>query len=139
MQLRCKYLRIDSGITIKDKKTQMTTYIIIIAIVLGVFLLLRQFIYRRRINSSLLPSKALAASTDSVPLTKQQLESLIGRTGIACNYMFPYGKIEIDSHLVEAIAEQMPIQQGDSVRVIRTEGFRVVVIPANISVIPIHQ
>jgi len=60
---------------------------------------------------------------------KERLKGLLGRTGRAKSPMLLSGVITIDGHTVEAISESMPIEVGQTVRVVQIEGHRVVVRP----------
>jgi hypothetical protein len=60
---------------------------------------------------------------------KERLKELLGRTGRAKSPMLLSGVITIDGHTVEAVSESMPIEVGQTVRVVKVEGFQVVVRP----------
>jgi len=57
----------------------------------------------------------------------RELKSLVGRVGRAKSRMLPAGAISIDGKTVDAISEGVPIDPGQSVRVIEVRGNRVVV------------
>ena len=60
---------------------------------------------------------------------KERLKGLLGRTGRAKSPMLLSGVVTIDGHTVEAVSESMPIEVGQTVRVVKVEGLRVVVRP----------
>ena len=60
---------------------------------------------------------------------KERLKGLLGRTGRAKSPMLLSGVITIDGHTVEAVSESMPIEVGQTVRVVKIEGHRVVIRP----------
>jgi membrane-bound ClpP family serine protease len=62
---------------------------------------------------------------------KERLKGLLGRTGRAKSPMLLSGVITIDGHTVEAVSESMPIEVGQTVRVVQVEGHRVVVRPVD--------
>ncbi|MBM3420318.1 MAG: nodulation protein NfeD, partial [Bacteroidetes bacterium] len=47
--------------------------------------------------------------------------SMVGKTGTAHTYLRPSGKIEIESHIYDAISEIGFISKGENVRVTRQE------------------
>jgi membrane-bound ClpP family serine protease len=60
---------------------------------------------------------------------RQLLKSLIGRVGRAKCKMLPGGVVAVDGHSVEAVSEGVPVEMGQSVRVIAVRGNRAVVRP----------
>jgi membrane-bound ClpP family serine protease len=60
---------------------------------------------------------------------KQALKSLIGRTGRAKSKLLLSGVITIDGRTVDAVSESMPVEVGQTVRVVQVRGLRVVVRP----------
>lgn len=116
----------------------MTTWIIIIAVFAAAFFFLIRIIRGSQKKNSPLENPTVILNAENEILSPEALKRLVGRVGIAQSYMIPYGKVKFDSLLVEAIAEQPPIKRGETVRVIRIDGSRVVVIPANISVIAVN-
>ena len=62
---------------------------------------------------------------------KERLKSLIGRTGRAKSKMLLSGVITIDGRTVDAVSESMPVEVGQTVRVVQVRGHRVVVRPVD--------
>lgn len=62
---------------------------------------------------------------------KEQLKGLIGRTGRAKSKMMLSGVIVIDGDTVDAVSESMPVEVGQSVRVVQVQGNLVVVRPVD--------
>lgn len=60
---------------------------------------------------------------------KRLLKSLIGRVGRAKSKMLLSGVITIDGRTVDAVSESLPIEAGQSVRVVQVRGHGVVVRP----------
>lgn len=73
------------------------------------------------------------------PLTPEQLKRLLGRTGRVIGLMIPTGKVDFDGIIADAILEGIAVKPGGLVRAVRVEGQRVVVVPANLKVIPAEQ
>ena len=69
------------------------------------------------------------ASEDVLPddSEKKALKSLIGRVGRAKSKMLLSGVITVDGRTVDAVSESMPIEAGQTVRVVQVRGHRVVV------------
>lgn len=72
------------------------------------------------------------SSAEVLPDTPERrtLRQLVGKLGIAKSVMLPSGAVEIDGQLIDALSEGMPIDPGQSVRVVEVRGNRVVVRPA---------
>ena len=62
---------------------------------------------------------------------KELLKGLIGRTGRAKSKLLLSGVITIDGRTVDAVGESMPIEVGQTVRVVQLRGHRVVVRPVD--------
>jgi len=62
---------------------------------------------------------------------KQWLKGLVGRTGRAKTPMLLSGAVVIDGRSVDAVSESMPIEAGQTVRVIQVRGHGVVVRPVD--------
>jgi membrane-bound ClpP family serine protease len=58
---------------------------------------------------------------------KQLLKSLIGRTGRAKTKMLLSGIVVVDGRHMDAVSEGMPIEVGQTVRIVQVKGNRVVV------------
>ena len=73
------------------------------------------------------------ASEDVLPddSEKKMLKSLIGRVGRAKSKMLLSGVITIDGRTVDAVSESMPIEAGQTVRVVQVRGHGVVVRPVD--------
>ena len=73
------------------------------------------------------------ASEDVLPddPEKEYLKGLIGRTGRAKSKMLLSGVILIDGRTVDAVSESMPIEPGQTVRVVQVRGHGVVVRPVD--------
>jgi membrane-bound serine protease (ClpP class) len=52
---------------------------------------------------------------------------LVGQQGTATTNLMPAGKAEFDGHLVDVIAEGLPIERGQAVVVVKARGNRVLV------------
>jgi membrane-bound ClpP family serine protease len=70
-------------------------------------------------------------SEDVLPNDEERklLKSLIGRVGRAKSKMLLSGVITIDGRTVDAVSESLPIEAGQSVRVVQVRGHGVVVRP----------
>ena len=53
---------------------------------------------------------------------KERLKGLIGRTGRAKSKMLLSGVITIDGRTVDAVSESMPVEVGQTVRVVQVRG-----------------
>ena len=62
---------------------------------------------------------------------KERLKGLIGRLGRAKSKMLLSGVILVDGRTVDAVSESLPIEVGQTVRVVQVRGHRVVVRPAD--------
>lgn len=60
---------------------------------------------------------------------RQKLKQLLGKVGVAKTPMLPAGAIRIEGHTVDAVSQGMPIDAGESVKVIEVRAYRVVVRP----------
>jgi membrane-bound ClpP family serine protease len=60
---------------------------------------------------------------------KEMLKGLVGRTGRAKSKLLLSGVITIDGRTVDAVSESMPVEVGQTVRVVQVRGLRVVVRP----------
>jgi membrane-bound ClpP family serine protease len=61
----------------------------------------------------------------------RQLKSLVGRIGQTKSTMLPSGGVIIDGRTIDAMSEGVPIEAGQTVRVIEVRGTRVVVRPVD--------
>jgi membrane-bound ClpP family serine protease len=61
---------------------------------------------------------------------RRSLRELVGKMGVAKTVMLPSGAVLIENRTIDAISEGMPIEAGQTVRVIEVSGGRVVVRPA---------
>jgi membrane-bound ClpP family serine protease len=62
---------------------------------------------------------------------KERLKGLVGRLGKAKSKLLLSGVITIDGRTVDAVSESMPVEEGQTVRVIQVRGTRVVVRPVD--------
>ena len=62
---------------------------------------------------------------------RRSLRQLVGKVGVAKNVMLPSGAVLVDGMTVDALSEGMPIESGQTVRVVAVRGNRVVVRPAD--------
>jgi membrane-bound ClpP family serine protease len=60
---------------------------------------------------------------------KKRLKSLVGRIGRAKSKLLLSGVITIDGRTIDAVSESMPVEVGQTVRVVQVRGLRVVVRP----------
>jgi len=58
---------------------------------------------------------------------RRELKRLIGKVGQAKTLMMPSGAVVIDGRTIDALSEGLPIEAGQSVRVVEVRGTRVVV------------
>jgi membrane-bound serine protease (ClpP class) len=77
----------------------------------------------------LLPSVPM--SKDVLPDSEDRrvLRGLVGKIGQAKSIMLPSGAVLVEGRTIDAVSEGMPIEAGQSVRVIEVRGNRVVVRP----------
>lgn len=59
-------------------------------------------------------------------------KQLIGVNGIAESDLLPSGSVRIEGHSFESLSDGPPIHRGDSVRVVRIDMGRLVVVPASL-------
>jgi len=73
----------------------------------------------------------LPKSEDVLPDSplRRSLRKLVGRVGVAKSVMLPSGAVLVDGMTVDALSEGVPIEPGQTVRVVAVRGNRVVVRP----------
>ena len=74
-----------------------------------------------------LPPPPDAADLLPDPARRQRARDLVGRRGRAVSELLPWGSVEIDGGLAEAMSESGPIDAGTQVEVIGAQGRAVVV------------
>src|SRR5690606_37313732 len=62
---------------------------------------------------------------------RRRLRQMVGKVGRAKSKMLPSGAVEIEGHVVDAVSQGIPIEIGQSVRVIEVRGNLVVVLPVD--------
>ncbi len=67
---------------------------------------------------------------------KDRLKELVGRTGRAKSKMLLSGVVVVDGRTADAVSESMPIEPGQSVRVVGVRGHGLVVRPVDEPAIP---
>ncbi len=79
------------------------------------------------IGRRLLPS--VPKSQDVLPDSDERrfLRSLVGKVGRAKSQMLPSGAVVVEGRTIDAVSEGMPIDVGQTIRVIAVRGSRVVV------------
>ncbi len=60
-----------------------------------------------------------------------EFSHLVGQQGVATTDLMPSGKADFDGHLVDVIAEGMPIDRGRTIVVVKARGNRVMVRPVD--------
>jgi membrane-bound serine protease (ClpP class) len=77
----------------------------------------------------LLPS--LPTSKDVLPDSEERraLRALVGKIGVAKSTMLPSGPVVVEGRTIDAVSEGMPIEAGQTIRVIEVRGNRAVVRP----------
>jgi len=74
---------------------------------------------------------------DVLPEDEQHhLRDLIGRTGRAKSQMFPGGAVTIDGRTLDAVSEGIPIERGQTVRVMDVQATTLVVRPVEPDEVP---
>jgi membrane-bound serine protease (ClpP class) len=90
-------------------------------------LLLAKFLPKSTVFNRLVLSTATAADRGYV--SNPDFRSLVGKEGIALTTLRPAGTVEIDGQKVDVVADSEYIKNGTKIKVIKTEGMRVVVVP----------
>ncbi|MCJ7554285.1 MAG: nodulation protein NfeD [Ignavibacteriaceae bacterium] len=90
-------------------------------------LILAKFLPKSAIFNKLVLSTATAANRGYV--SNPDFSSLVGKEGIALTTLRPAGTAEIDGQKVDVVSDSEYIKNGTKIKVIKTEGMRVVVIP----------
>lgn len=90
-------------------------------------LLLAKFLPKSTVFNRLVLSTATAADRGYV--SNPDFKSLLGMEGIALTTLRPAGTAEIDGQKVDVVADSEYIKNGTKIKVIKTEGMRVVVVP----------
>lgn len=90
-------------------------------------LLLAKFLPKSTVFNKLVLSTATAADKGFV--SNPDYKSLIGKEGIALTTLRPAGTAEIDGQKYDVVADSEYIKNGTKIKVIKTEGMRVVVVP----------
>jgi len=81
---------------------------------------------RTPLGRRLFLAKARRGSADATPEAGQHKE-LIGKTGTAETSLRPSGAVRIDGKRIIALSEAGTISRGEKVKVVRSEGFNIVV------------
>jgi membrane-bound ClpP family serine protease len=58
---------------------------------------------------------------------RRRLRQLIGRVGLVKSKMLPSGAVQVDDQTIDAVSEGMPLEPGQTVRVIEVRGTQAVV------------
>lgn len=76
---------------------------------------------------------AVPMSKDVLPDSEERraLRALLGKIGVAKSTMLPSGSVVVEGRNIDAVSEGMPIEPGQTVRVIEVRGNRVVVRPVD--------
>lgn len=90
-------------------------------------LLLAKFLPKSSVFNKLVLSTA--TSTDRGFVSNPDYHSLVGKEGIALTTLRPAGTAEIDGQKVDVVADAEYIKNGTRIKVIKSEGMRVVVVP----------
>ncbi len=61
-----------------------------------------------------------------------EFSHLVGQQGVATTNLMPSGKADFDGHLVDVIADGMPIDRGRTIVVVKARGNRVMVRPVDV-------
>ncbi len=77
----------------------------------------------RRLLAALPTSDEVLPDSDE----RRQLRDLVGKVGRASSVMLPSGAVEVEGLTIDAVSEGMPIEAGQTVRVVSVRGTRVVV------------
>lgn len=70
------------------------------------------------------------ATADDVRLTGEHYDEhleLMGKTGVTRSKMIPSGQILIDGKKYDAVSEGLPIEKGDSIKVVAIRMFKIIV------------
>ncbi len=90
-------------------------------------LVLAKFLPKSAIFNKLVLSTASTAKRGYV--SNPDFSSLVGKEGIALTTLRPAGTAEIDGQKVDVVSDSEYIKNGTKIKVIKTEGMRVVVVP----------
>lgn len=90
-------------------------------------LLLAKFLPKSTVFNRLVLSTATSAERGYV--SNPDFKLLVGKEGIALTTLRPAGTAEIDGEKVDVVADSEYIRHGTKIKVIKTEGARVVVMP----------
>lgn len=90
-------------------------------------LLLAKFLPKSTVFNRLVLSTA--TSTERGYISNPDFRSLVGKEGIALTTLRPAGTAEIDGEKVDVVTDSEYIRNGTKIKVIKTEGMRVVVAP----------
>lgn len=90
-------------------------------------LILAKFLPKSAIFNKLVLSTATAANRGYI--SNPDFSSLVGKEGISLTTLRPAGTAEIDGQKVDVVSDSEYIKNGTKIKVIKTEGMRVVVIP----------
>ena len=72
-------------------------------------------------------------STEGFSIKQENHSDLVGKTGIAITDLRPSGKVEIDDNIYDAITDAAFIVQGETIEVIKGEGYSIKVKKAKFS------
>lgn len=90
-------------------------------------LLLAKYLPKSTVFNKLVLSTATAADRGYV--SNPDYKSLVGKEGVALTTLRPAGTAEIDGQKYDVVADSEYIKNGTKIKVIKTEGMRVVVVP----------
>lgn len=72
-------------------------------------------------------------STEGFSIKQENHKNLVGKTGVAITDLRPSGKVEIDDNIYDAITDAAFIVQGETIEVIKGEGYSIKVKKAKFS------
>jgi membrane-bound serine protease (ClpP class) len=102
----------------------MTTGVIVIAVAYALL--------RTLPKGSRLRGVFLQAATDRTAgyISAPERDELIGREGVAATDLHPSGTVMLDDERLDVVSEAGFVAKGSRVRIVRAEGYRLVVVPA---------
>jgi len=118
-------------ITTARTPTDVLVMVIILLLLMGIVLA----ITLRSAKKGLIAKRLIlhsAARHEEGFSTSEDSSGLIGRTGITLTVLRPSGSAEFDEERMDVVSEGVYIGKGTKVRIIRTEGRRIVVEPDEI-------
>lgn len=115
-------------ITTARNPTEALVMVIILILIIGIMVA----ITLRSAKKGLIAKRLIlhsAARHEEGFSTSEDTTGLIGRTGITLTVLRPSGSAEFDDDRMDVVSEGVYIDKGTKVRIIRTEGRRIVVEP----------